>query len=136
MASHFNDFLSRRAFRETSYKYDSVNFGNEFLELRDEDCCLLFINGRGCLEIRIRPLTDDRWIDISLFLEFLGRPLDLSNVKNIYHAEDLAPVYSPALQTHFGTIIDLLQPHHVDNTWLQFDVFLNERANRLYGPRT
>lgn len=135
MAAHFNDFLNRHGFSETSYKYDPVNFGNEFLGLHSADFCLLFVNARGCLEIRIRPVADSEWIDISIFLEFLGHPLDLSNVENyqgIVGAENLAPVYARALEEHFDTILDLLQPRSFEKTQIQFDAFLEERGPRMF----
>jgi hypothetical protein len=146
IASHFQAFLDRYAFKEDAYMYDHINFGNEVLRLRSADFCLLFINGRGCLEIKLCPepvstlidsfpLRADRSIDISIFLEFIGHPIDLTNVKNyqgIVQAEDLAPVYAEAIEAHFETVLDLLGLENFKKTRIQFDAFLEERGPRMF----
>lgn len=135
IASHFQTLLDQHSFKEATYQYDSKNFGNEIFDFRSPTFVLRFTTDRGCLGIDLRPTTDNRWIDVSIFLEFLGHPLDLSNVKNhqgIIAAEYVAPVYARALENHVDAILDLLRPQNIERTQLEFEAFLKERGPRMF----
>ncbi|MSP95294.1 MAG: hypothetical protein EXR00_08480 [Alphaproteobacteria bacterium] len=134
VASHFQPFLDKYDFAEDWYEGGAMG---EMLQFRSPKFFLRFVSDRGNFGIDICAVTDSRWISINLFLEFLRAHPNYTKVKNdhgVVYVDDAAPLFARALTTHFEHIADLLSPELFEQSYYEFQRFLEERAERLYGP--